>query len=154
MNLTLNNPQKLKGHQRNQTKPNIIIILYKIFPTNTNDLQTDLFNKLLVWPLQVRVNMKESLQVNPSIVKNLCTEPKPKINTYIFRKWQELLSSCTDYILHQLTPTIGVKSPNRKTSRRDEVVIARLRVGLTLVTYSYLLKVEEAPICIPRQEPC
>ena len=95
---------------------------------------------------------QEALQLNPSTGKISYMDLKPKTNTYILRKWQELWSSCTDNQLNLVTQTIGEKSLNRKMSRR-EVVKARLRIGYTLATFSYLLKVDEAPICITCQEP-
>ena len=38
-------------------------------------------------------------------------------------------------------------------TRKEEVIISRLRIGHTNITHSYLLKREEVPFCIPCQEP-
>ena len=94
---------------------------------------------------------KELFILNPSTRKIPYMDLKPKINTYILRKWQELWSSCTNNKLHQVTQTIGVKSPSRRMSWRKEGVMVTLQLGHTHVTHSYLLKREEAPICMACQ---
>ena len=96
---------------------------------------------------------KELLQLNPSTGKIPYTDLKPKINTYILRKCRELWSSWMDNKLHLVIQTIRVKSLNRRMSQR-EVVMARLQIGHTLATHSYLLKGEDTPICTPHaKEP-
>ena len=40
-----------------------------------------------------------------------------------------------------------------RSSRREEVVLTRLRIGHTRLTHSYLLKQEDQPFCFSRNEP-
>ena len=42
---------------------------------------------------------------------------------------------------------IGQSQPAVRNVRQDEVVFARLRIGHTMITHSYLLKREEQPYC-------
>ena len=43
--------------------------------------------------------------------------------------------------------------PNYRIDRKEEVTLARLRIGHTFITHSFLLKGEDWPLCIPCQEP-
>ena len=51
-------------------------------------------------------------------------------------------------------PQIGKSQKNQtKISRKEEIILSRLRIGHSHITHSYLLKKEEAPYCIPWQMP-
>ena len=51
-------------------------------------------------------------------------------------------------------PQIGKLQKNQpKISRKEEIILSRLRIGHSHITHSYLLKKEEAPYCIPCQKP-
>ena len=51
-------------------------------------------------------------------------------------------------------PQIGKSQKNQtKISRKEEIILSRLRIGHSHITHSYLLKKEEAPYCIPCQKP-
>ena len=51
-------------------------------------------------------------------------------------------------------PQIGKSQKNQtKISRKEEIILSRLRTGHSHITHSYLLKKEEAPYCIPCQKP-
>ena len=45
-------------------------------------------------------------------------------------------------------PGLGEWLPELLTNRRKEVILARLRIGHSYITHSYLLKGEEQPECI------
>ena len=55
--------------------------------------------------------------------------------------------------LHSIMPSLGEWQPNYRIDRKEEVTLARLRIGHTFITHSFLLKGEDWPLCIPRQEP-
>ena len=40
-----------------------------------------------------------------------------------------------------------------RIDRKEEVTLARLRIGHTFITHSFLLKGGDWPLCIPCQEP-
>ena len=56
------------------------------------------------------------------------------------------------YKLHSITPSLGEWQPNYRIDRK-EVNLARLRIGHTLITHSFLLKGEDWPLFTPCQEP-
>ena len=46
------------------------------------------------------------------------------------------------------TPVIGQSQPVARNVRQEEVVLARLRIGHTRITHSYILKREEPSYCL------
>ena len=76
---------------------------------------------------------------------------KPMICDFIKNIWQQ---SWNDPInqnnkLFTVKPTLGEWLPGLRTDRREEIILARLHIGHTYLTHSYLLKGEEEPQCIP-----
>ena len=55
--------------------------------------------------------------------------------------------------LLDIKPTIGEYQSVVRNIRREEVVLARLRLGHTRVTHSYLLQGEELPQCVGCDAP-
>ena len=55
--------------------------------------------------------------------------------------------------LHSNKPSLGEWQPSYRIDRKEEVTLARLRIGHTFITHSCLLKGEDWPLCIPCQEP-
>ena len=55
--------------------------------------------------------------------------------------------------LHSIMPSLGEWQPNYRIDRKEEVTLARLRIGHTFITHSFMLKGEDWPLCIPCQEP-
>ena len=64
-------------------------------------------------------------------------------------KWQEEWNTNINSKLHEIHPTIGLWPNGSRTSRREEVVLARIRIGHTYYTHSHYLKGEPEPECIP-----
>jgi kelch-like protein 2/3 len=85
-----------------------------------------------------------SLRVSESPVPY--SDFKPLIGAYVDSVWQKCWDGETNNKLHRLQPVIG-NCRLGKLTRRDEVVIHRLRVGHSHLTHSYLLKKEQAPMC-------
>ena len=69
------------------------------------------------------------------------------INRYILNKWQILWNNSVGNKLFEIKPVIGQSQPVVRNVRQEEVVLARLRIGHTRITHSYLLKREEPPYC-------
>ena len=55
--------------------------------------------------------------------------------------------------LFTIKPGLGEWLPGLRTNRRKEIILARLSIGHSHVTHSYLLKGEEGPQCIPCNAP-
>ena len=70
------------------------------------------------------------------------------------KKWQQRWDIYTHNKLFQIQPTLGEWRPAFRTSRREEVVISRLRIGHTRLTHSFILKQEPQPQCLTCQTTC
>ena len=53
-----------------------------------------------------------------------------------------------------IQPTLGEWRPVSRKSRREQVVISRLRIGHTRLTHSFILKQEPQPQCLTYQTTC
>ena len=74
---------------------------------------------------------KESLDQDITASQVPYTDLKSHINHFISSKWQERWSSCHDNKLFQIKPTLGEWPPGFRRSRKEEVVLSRLRIGHT-----------------------
>ena len=95
---------------------------------------------------------KESLDFNITPSQVPYTDLKPHINYFIANKWQERWSSCPDNKLFKIKPTLGVWPSGFRNSRKEEVVLSRLRIGHTYFTHSYILRQEDPHECTACQE--
>ena len=68
-------------------------------------------------------------------------------------KWQLVWNTAVDNKLHSIKSILGEWRPAFRTDRKEEVVLARLRIGHSFITHSYLLKGEEQPTCVPCDTP-
>ena len=96
---------------------------------------------------------KSALTLNISDLKIPFTDFKPSINTFVHNKWQMSWNAAVFNKLHSIMPSLGEWQPNYRIDRKEEVTLARLRIGHTFITHSFLLKGEDWPLCIPCQEP-
>ena len=79
---------------------------------------------------------------------------KPFINKYVENKLQLLWNyNSLSNKLFEIKPVIGQSQPVVRNVRQEEVVLARLRIGHTRITHSYLLKREEPPYCFGCDAP-
>ena len=84
-----------------------------------------------------------------------------------FEMWSEVLSyryNCSMHKLqvsrdgainsklHAIKPTLGEWTPSYRTILREEVVIAKIRIGHTYITHSHILKGEDPPECVSCNE--
>ena len=95
---------------------------------------------------------KESLNLDITASQVPYTDLKCHINHFISNKWQERWSSCPDNKLFKIKPTLGVWPPGFRNSRKEEVVLSRLRICHIYFSHSYILRQEEAPECTVCQE--
>ena len=72
---------------------------------------------------------------------------------YIVNNWQILWTNSVSNKLFEIKPVIGQSQPIVRNVRQEEVMLARLRIGHTRITHSYLLKREEQPYCFGCDAP-
>ena len=97
---------------------------------------------------------KSALSLDPCDFKVPFTDFKPLVSAFVVSKWQTAWNECITNKLHSIKPKLGEWPPGYKiNTRRDEVVITRLRIGHTHLTHSYLLKREDQPFCFACDEP-
>ena len=95
---------------------------------------------------------KESLNQDITASQVPYTDLKPHINSFVSNKWQELWSSCPDNKLFKMKPTLGVWPSGFRNSRKEEVILSRLRIGHTYFSHSYILRKEDPPECTACRE--
>ena len=96
---------------------------------------------------------KSVLDLSPDKFRIPYTNLKPTINKSLHTKWQQQWSNIHNK-LFQIQPTLGEWRPASRKSRREQVVISRLRIGHTRLTYSFVLKQEPQPQCLTCQTTC
>ena len=96
---------------------------------------------------------KTSLPFKPTSFKIPFSNFKPSINKYILDQWQTSWNNSIGNKLLEIKPTIGEHQSVVQNIRKEEVVSARLRLGHTRVTHSYLLLGEEHPQCVGCDAP-
>ena len=97
---------------------------------------------------------KDALSQEILYFKVSFSDLKPLINNFIRNVWQQSWSDPANQYnkLFTTKPSLGEWLPGLRTNRREEIILARLRIGHTYVTHSYLLKGEEEPQCIACNE--
>ena len=85
-------------------------------------------------------NAKESLYLDETIFKIHYVNFKPFINKYVSDKWQTIWNGAKFDKLREVEPIVKRPRVAHKVSRREEIVLARLRIGHTRITHSYLLR--------------
>lgn len=92
---------------------------------------------------------KDALQLQVSNLKVPFTDFKSEIRKHVKEVWQEQWNSCVLNKLHSIQPQLGPWPFSSRQFRREEAVLARLRIGHTYITHSFLLKGDPIPQCIP-----
>ena len=101
----------------------------------------------------VNKQAKTSLTLEPTSFKISFSNFKPSINKYILDQRQTSWNNSIGNKLLEIKPTIGEHQSVVRNIRREEVVLARLCLGHTRVTHSYLLLGEEQPQCVGCDTP-
>ena len=78
---------------------------------------------------------------------------KSNICLYINNKCQSVWETQTKNKLNEIKPNFNTKCTFSNYSRKEQTKITRCRIGHTRLTHSYILKNEQAPFCIPCNEP-
>ena len=86
---------------------------------------------------------KLSLALEPTSFKIPFLNFKPTINKYVLDHWQTSWNNSIGNKLLDNKPTIGEHQSVVRNITKEEVVLARLPLGHTRVTHSYLLQGEE-----------
>ena len=81
---------------------------------------------------------------------------KPLINNFIRNVCQQSWSDPTNQNNKLFTIKLGLGEciPGLRTNRRQEIILARLRIRHSYITQCYLLEGEEEPKCIPCKCTC
>ena len=82
------------------------------------------------------------------------TDLKPTINKFLHTKWQQQWSNNIHNKLFKIQPTLGEWRPASRKSKREQVVISRLRIGHTRLTHFFILKQEPQAQCLTCQTTC
>ena len=101
----------------------------------------------------VDMQAKTSLSLEPTSFKISFSNFKPSINKYILAEWQTSWNNSIGNKFLDIKPTIGEYQSVVRNIRKEEAVLARLRLGHTRVTHSYLLQGEEQPQCVGCDTP-
>ena len=97
---------------------------------------------------------KSAFDLMPDKFRIPYTDLKPTINKFLHTKWQQQWSNNIHNKLFQIQPTLKEWGPASRKSRREQVVISRLRMGHTRLTHSFILKQEPQPQCLTCQTTC
>ena len=96
---------------------------------------------------------KSALSLPVTRMKLPATGMYPRITQLIFDEWQEVWNCCAGNKLHAIRPTAGDHKQKTCLSRRDTVLLNRLRIGHTRLTHSFLLSGDDLPECGTCQYP-
>ncbi|WP_218669804.1 RNase H family protein [Solemya velum gill symbiont] len=90
---------------------------------------------------------KTALNSDMSSFKVPYSDFKPFSRKYINYFWQLEWDTLDSNKLHQIQSSLKQNKHHSRLSRRDNVVLTRLRIGHSHLTHSYLLKKEPQPVC-------
>jgi len=140
-------------HSRDTKHPFILEILKSITLLSTN-----LKSVVLIWcPAHVGIPGNEradGLAKEALSLDTIADFPVPAsdlkycIKKFIQSKWQQRWDTQINNKLHFIKPNIGPWQPCQRESRREEIVLARIRIGHTYLTHGYLLRGEVQPECV------
>ena len=97
---------------------------------------------------------KSALDLSPEFISIPYTDLKPIISKILHTKWQQWWDMNIHNKLFQIQPTLGEWRPAFRTSRREHVIISRLRIGHTRLTHVFILKQEPQPQCLTCLTTC
>ena len=80
---------------------------------------------------------RSALSLQLSNLKLPYKDFKPAINKYLLNKWQLVWDTAVDNKLHSIKSVLGEWRPAFRTDRKEEAVLARLRIGHTFISHIY-----------------
>ncbi|ELT95266.1 hypothetical protein CAPTEDRAFT_227918 [Capitella teleta] len=95
---------------------------------------------------------KEALSFTTCTIRIPSSDFKPITHEFFKEKWQEQWSSEQENKLYSIQPTLGKWAKSSREIRREEIVLARARIGHSHLTHGYLVRREMPPVCIPCQK--
>jgi len=66
---------------------------------------------------------------------------------FCFEECQEIWNCCPGNKLHAIYPVVGTAEHTKTLSRREAVIINRLRLGHCRLTHLYLMSGNDQPVC-------
>ena len=92
---------------------------------------------------------KVATEIEPSLsFKVPSLDFRSSINKFVIETWQSRWDGEIENKLRKIEDKVGKHPGISKKRRRDEIVLARLRIGHSHLTHSYLLKGEDPPRCV------
>ena len=91
---------------------------------------------------------KDALDGDISVELIPFSDLKPRTNKYILELWQSEWDEFPENKLCKIFPALKECIFCPRTNRKEETVTARLHIGHSFLTHSFLLKGEEPPVCI------
>ena len=95
---------------------------------------------------------KMALVEDPIKSKVPYSDLKPLVNKYVFSTWQADWDEEVYNKFHAILPKLDENLPSFCTSRKEESVLTRLRIGHTFYTHNFILKREDPPFCFACNE--
>jgi ribonuclease HI len=95
---------------------------------------------------------KAALELNITPCCVPYTDFRSRIHSWIYSNWQYFWDEQVNNKLYKIKPLLGPWPPFYDLSRRDQLVITRAHIGHTYLTQGYLLRKEEAPMCVSCME--
>ena len=89
---------------------------------------------------------KAAISSTVSAMKCPASDFIPELTKHYREVWQAEWDGCSSNKLHSVKPHLGYCSITH-LSRRDAVILRRLRIGHTRVTHKYLLSGDSQPLC-------
>ena len=98
---------------------------------------------------------QSALSLQPSNLKLPYTDFKPAINKNLLNNWQLVWNTAVDNKIYSIKLILGEWRPAFRADQKEEVVLARLRIGHSFITHSYLLRERSSrlvsPVTLPSQ---
>ena len=91
---------------------------------------------------------KDALDGDISVELIPFSDLKRCTNKYILELWQSEWDEFPENKLYKIFPILKECIVCPRRNRKEETVMARLHIGHSFITYSFLLKGEELPMCI------
>ena len=97
--------------------------------------------------------VKLALDLSPNNISIPYTDLKPQINKFFLTKWQQCRNNNINNKLFQTKPILWEWRPVFRKSRKEQVILSRLRIGHTSLTPSFILKQRQPRQCLTCQTP-
>ena len=88
-----------------------------------------------------------------AMVDSFAYDLAPHVSKFCLKEWQDIWDACRGNKLYAIYPNIGGYQYKSSLSRRDAVLINRLRIGHTRLTHCYPLSGDDQPVSSACQSP-